>query len=58
MLKLILWTSLLLVSAVVLVFGLAFIKLQLGWAWLPSLSYATAFVVVMGVDYTRRVVLG
>lgn len=57
MLKLLLWVSLLLVAAIVLVFGAAFLKLQFHLTWLPSISYTAALVAVFVIDDIRRIVM-
>jgi hypothetical protein len=58
MLKLILWICLMLVAVVVLNFGLAFLTLRFSWTWMPVLSYTTLLGIVVGVDWTRRIVMG
>jgi len=57
MFKLIMWVCLMIVMSIVLVFGLAFLKLQTGIKWIPVISYTTAAIVVVTFDWTRRVVM-
>jgi len=57
MLKLALWTALIIVSAVLLAFGWAFLTVSVGWRSAPGLGYGLAVALVMGFDWARRVVM-